>query len=161
MSLLNSVISAETFRSVFWYMNNRYGKVHIAIHQDSILNNPHRALLKSYIKNGIVILNVGGNAVKHLSISSEGVSFEARFNGTPLHCHFEHNEILGVQDFDSGLFIVTNLLLGTHLDGHLFSVALEDNESPDDSIERIDDNTPKVSGVEVGNVVHVNFGKKK
>lgn len=162
MSRLNSAISADTLKAVFGYMNDRYGRVHVVVHENNTINEPSRKALVPFIQNGTLILNIGGYAVKHLVIDPDGLSFEARFNGTPMHCHFRHEELLGVLDFDSNLIVLTNVLLGSRLDGVAYSIELKDSdEEAADGIEPLSENTQGVSVVQEGNVIQVDFGKRK
>ena len=161
MSRLNSTIAAETMKAVLGYMNNRYGRCHLYIDESLVVGNPNRKALVPYVQNGYLVLNIGGSAVKHLVIDQNGVSFEGRFGGNPLHCHFEHDEIMGAMDFDTQLLVLTNVLLGTRMDGTAFNIVLrEPDEIAAEDIAPIDDK-PQVTAVKEGNVVHLDFGKKK
>ena len=55
-----------------------------------------------FVENGRIVLNVSYSATKRLELSNDGISFDARFSGTPHHIHIPMRAVLGIYARESG-----------------------------------------------------------
>ncbi len=55
-----------------------------------------------YVRDGKIVLNISHEAVTHLDIGNELLSFNARFSGTPMHVRVPVNAVLGIYSRETG-----------------------------------------------------------
>ena len=84
----------------------------------------------SFVQDGQIILNISPSAVQGFHMDADGVSFSARFGGTPHHIFAPIAAILGIYARENG-------------QGMVFEDEYEEAEMPDDSPP---DTTPASGG---------------
>lgn len=72
------------------------------------MNNPFIESVSDPISK-LILLNIGGNAVKHLTMDDSGISFDCRVNGTPCSVFAEWWRVVGIWHENEGT--VCNLLV--------------------------------------------------
>ncbi|HEX7047820.1 MAG TPA: ClpXP protease specificity-enhancing factor [Gammaproteobacteria bacterium] len=59
-------------------------------------------LPESYVKDGRIVLNIGGAAVQSLDLGNDEIIFSARFGGTPRTVRFPPVAVIAIYGRDSG-----------------------------------------------------------
>lgn len=57
---------------------------------------------EQYVKNGQIVLNINPAAVRHLQLTNEAVSFEARFGGQPRNIYVPMEAVMAVYAKENG-----------------------------------------------------------
>ena len=57
---------------------------------------------RAYVKEGKIVLNISPQAVQHLDLGQEEVSFDARFSGTAMRVSFPVQAVLAIYARENG-----------------------------------------------------------
>lgn len=79
-----------------WCLDNGYTP-HLAVSVDARTRVP-----QAYVKDGEIVLNINYSATKDLLISSEAVTFSARFGGTPFDIYLPIGTVRGIFARENG-----------------------------------------------------------
>ncbi len=69
-----------------------------------IVNALHEsaAVPQEYVQDGQIVLNVDYDAVSHLELGNEWISFSARFGGVPIEIDFPPEAVMGIYARENG-----------------------------------------------------------
>lgn len=104
---------------------------------------PNVRVPPGYASDGQLVLNASPNAVRHLQMSNEVVSFEARFGGTPFSLYLPIPAILAIYARENGQGMVFEL---EPTPGEESMVAELDEELDGDPDPTPDPQPPRPSG---------------
>ena len=104
---------------------------------------PNVRVPPGYASDGQLVLNASPNAVRHLQMSNEAVSFEARFGGTPFSLYLPIPAILAIYARENGQGMVFEL---EPTPGEESMVAELDEELDGDPDHTPDPQPPRPSG---------------
>lgn len=108
------------------WCNDFEGRCHIVIREADVI----QPQLKSFIKNGCLILNIGGDATRDLKIDDYGLSFNARFNGEPVHVAYAWPQIYGVVSPFEGVILSLNAVPVYLNNGDMGMLVIGNDEQP-------------------------------
>jgi stringent starvation protein B len=58
---------------------------------------------RQFIQNDRIVLNIGPNAVRHLSMGNDAITFGARFGGAPMDVYLPPSAVLSIYSKETGL----------------------------------------------------------
>jgi stringent starvation protein B len=110
-----------------------------------LVNAEYRAVQvpKGFATDGQIVLNVSPNAVRHLHMDNEAVSFEGRFGGVAHTLYVPTGAILGIYARENGQGMVFDPDVPSLDDEEL---ELEDESALDDDQPPPNDQPPRPSG---------------
>lgn len=110
-----------------------------------LVNAEYRAVQvpKGFATDGQIVLNVSPNAVRHLHMDNEAVSFEGRFGGVAHTLYVPTGAILGIYARENGQGMVFDPDVPSLDDDEL---ELEDESALDDDQPPPNDQPPRPSG---------------
>lgn len=110
-----------------------------------LVNAEYRAVQvpKGFATDGQIVLNVSPNAVRHLHMDNEAVSFEGRFGGVAHTLYVPTGAILGIYARENGQGMVFDPDVPSLDDDEL---ELEDESTLDDDQPPPNDQPPRPSG---------------
>ncbi len=84
-------------RAIYEWCNDAGFTPHILVQVDE-----HTRVPAGYVKDGQIVLNIGGNAVRNLAIDNDWVLFSARFSGTSQEIAVPINRIAAIFARENG-----------------------------------------------------------
>ncbi len=84
-------------RAVYEWCCDEQFTPHIVSYVDNHVRVP-----KEFVRDNEIVLNIGINAVQHLSISNEEITFNARFGGKPFDIAIPIGHIIGIFARENG-----------------------------------------------------------
>ncbi|MBR6027375.1 MAG: ClpXP protease specificity-enhancing factor [Neisseriaceae bacterium] len=84
-------------RAVYEWCCDEQFTPHIVSYVDEYVRVP-----KEFVRDNEIVLNIGVNAVQHLSISNEEITFSARFGGKPFDIAIPIGHIIGIFARENG-----------------------------------------------------------
>jgi len=85
-------------RAIYEWVVDNEGTPHVVLFAD----NPQVIVPQQYIDNGKIILNISPTAAEELLIDAEGLSFKARFGGSPYEIFSPMNAIMSLYASETG-----------------------------------------------------------
>lgn len=75
------------------------GRCDILVTENGVLEND----LDDVATNGVIVLNIGGNAVREFSMDDDSISFMTRFKSKARQILLDYSDIIGVRNPETGL----------------------------------------------------------
>ncbi len=85
-------------RAIYEWVVDNEGTPHVVLFAD----NPQVIVPQQYIDNGKIILNINPSAAEELLIDDDGLSFKARFGGSPYEIYSPINAIMSLYASETG-----------------------------------------------------------
>jgi len=85
-------------RAIYEWVVDNEGTPHVVLFAD----NPQVMVPQQYIDNGKIILNISPSAAEELLIDDEGLSFKARFGGSPYEIFSPMNAVMSLYASETG-----------------------------------------------------------
>ncbi len=85
-------------RAIYEWVVDNEGTPHVVLFAD----NPQVIVPQQYIDNGKIILNINPSAAEELLIDNDGLSFKARFGGSPYEIFSPMNAIMSLYASETG-----------------------------------------------------------
>ena len=102
-------------KHLFWayrcWCEENIGRAHIVIKEDRVTET----YLKKYIRDGVLVLNIGSTAIRDLRVEETEISFIAKFGGEPRNVTVKYDDIFGfVSPIDDSLLPLNVIPLRFH-----------------------------------------------
>ena len=97
-------------KHLFWayrcWCEENTGRAHIVIKEDKVT----KTYLKKYIRDGVLILNIGSTAIRDLRVEETEISFIAKFGGVPKDLVIKYDDIFGFVSPIDGSVLPLNVI---------------------------------------------------
>ncbi len=97
---MNSMTSTRPYfvRAIYeWLEDNQHTPYLLVDATQNTVTVPEQ-----YVKDGRIVLNISSTAVRNLYIDNDGVSFAARFGGSPMEIYVPMGAVLGIYSRENG-----------------------------------------------------------
>jgi stringent starvation protein B len=85
-------------RAMYEWINDSYHTPHLIVDA----GRPGVEVPQAFVKDGRIVLNIGGSATHHLRLGNEWVEFSARFGGVAHSVRVPVNAVLGIYARETG-----------------------------------------------------------
>lgn len=102
----NTLFTKHLLAAYMAWQEENTGRCHIVINEENIKQD----FLRTYVRDGVLILNVASSAIRDLYMEDDHMRFSCRFGGTPRGVSLEYDDILGVVWHESGTIMPINVV---------------------------------------------------
>lgn len=134
-------------KHLFWayrcWCEENTGKAHIVIKEDKVTET----YLKKYIRDGVLLLNVGSTAIRDLKVEETEISFVAKFGGQPRDVTVKYDDIFGFVSPIDGAVLPLNVIPLRLPDGEVgIAVIAKIEQQPCAPVKKTPESTTETQG---------------